>query len=312
MKVALVALVAMFPTWLAADERLSAGRSALRTGLFTVVFAVPVLVVLFRVGSGSEPTAVMWGVWLVGAVVAAGFFSIVYAPLLILGGWLAGAASRRPAGSIGAGRWLLLFVATIAAVASWGTVTARHGGEYRLWRELLAFDAMLAVLCIGVAVRDGVWAVRLRAVAAGRDPKRCVVRSEWPSSAIPALASSLGPGAAPAFALARVSPVDEGAYRASRAATPLLLLDGPPLRVVASLWRSAFVASALALALARSATVLPAIAHLPPIPRPPEIAHAPIPEAAVPGADRQDVLDGYAPWWLRDPAFEAPRGGKPD
>lgn len=300
MTFALVTLVALFPTLLAADVRLSAHRSALRTGVLCFVLAIPTVLVLQRARSSSGlAPPVLWAIRFVCAFITAAFLSLAYGPALVVAGRLARSASERPAGSIGAGRWLLVLVACITCVASWGTVSVSHGGGYALWWELLSFDVLLAVLCAGVAVRDGAWAVRLHAVASNRDPSLRAMAGVAAPPCVPHLATPTVRRSELPVALVRVCAVRAGAYRASASPAPVLLLDGPPARVVASLRRSALLTLALSLALAGAAARAREIAHAPRIPRQPEIARAPVGPVEYP-AEQRERLERYAPWWLRD------------
>lgn len=261
-------LVALLPGWLASPRRYG------RTGATAVSAAT-------SIGAGAVNAVVVWvvseslhggspldddlGLVLLFALPFGGIPGAAFGVPMGFGTWFARTKLAAPAGAIGAARGLLLVVAVVGAGTSALVVTTRDL-VYTAWPVVLAFDVIVAVLCLAVATRDVLLALRIHRLASDATGTFAIVDApaDAPPAGLPRVLDG-GGGGGRSVQIVRTAPQDAGPYRATRLSVPILSLAAPPRATIAALARAALLLVLCAGILGWSATQAPRLAPLPPL-----------------------------------------------
>lgn len=258
-------ILSIVPTLTTGSPRLGRAGSFAVTGVLAILMgAVNATVVwaITQLAVGRDLDEL--GTVMVFSLPFGGVPGLGFALPLALGGWFARDAGKASAASIGGARGLLLVVALVGAATSLVVVTMRDL-VYTAWPFVVAFDVVVALLCVGYAARDALLALHIRRLVAGRSGTVVVAEDlgEEPPADVPHVLSG-GSWRRRRVQLLRVAPQDPGPYRTSEARTPVLSLAGPVDFTLRALVRGIALLVLCAGLLGWSAAQAPHIAPRPP------------------------------------------------
>lgn len=251
-------ILSMVPPVLTRGPRLGPGSGATLAGVVAIVMgALNAIVVWMTVqlldgGDLRDIGAVLVFSLPFGGVPGAG-----YAVPIALATFFARRKADAPRGAIGAGRRLLLAIAIVASATALLVARADHV-SYSMWPAILAFDALLGAVCVAVAARDSIWAVRLMRLARDTTGRIEIALPEGEPNLVGVQTLHGGGGRLERTTVVyRLEAQDALPYRSAPTRVPILALDAPPRAVARSFLVGAALLVVCAAVLGWSATQVP-------------------------------------------------------
>lgn len=231
----------------------SSPRWATRTAVAVTIVLAPVAGVVNAVATyvlsqwfeGLDPVRDL-GLVIVFAVPFGGIPGLAYSLPLAFGTWAARRLVDLPPGTRGAAGKLVAVIAVTAALATLFSLATSE--PYGAWLVLRIACGLAAALCLLLALRDLRLGARLRRIASSDRFEVKTIEPGAPVDGVTTIAPYLA-GRRPDTVVLGLTEQDQGPYRVSSAARPVLVLAGGPAAVRRSLRRGAALFLALALAL---------------------------------------------------------------